>query len=351
MQHEIKPGSATQSSSPKVTEGILVTGGTGFLGSYIIKALVEKGYPVRAIRRGNKLPGWISKEILDKVEWVEGDILDVVSLEEAMEGVDTIIHSATIVSFAKKDRKHMYQVNVEGTANVVNMALEQQVKRLVHISSVAALGRTAGGGQVNEEKKWEESKVNTHYAKSKYKGELEVWRGMAEGLDAVILNPSTILGYGDWHSSSCAIFKNVYEEFKWYSPGINGFVDVEDVARAAVLLMESNITEQRYIVNGDTWPFQQLMNTMADHFGKKRPSRATTPFLIAIAWRLEKIKSFFTGKKPLLTKESARVAQSKTYFANDKILKALPGFSFTPLEESIKKACKKYLGTVNAMQR
>lgn len=351
MQHEMKPGSTTTGSSSGGNGCILVTGGTGFLGSYIIKALLEKGYTVRAIRRANKLPGWISKEILDKVEWVEGDILDVVSLEEAMKGVDTIIHSAAIVSFAKKDRKQMYQVNVEGTANVVNMALEQQVKRLVHISSVAALGRTAGGGQVNEEKKWEESKVNTHYAKSKYKGELEVWRGMAEGLDAVILNPSTILGYGDWHSSSCAIFKNVYEEFKWYSPGINGFVDVEDVAKAAVLLMESNITEQRYIVNGDTWPFQQLMNTMADHFGKKRPSRATTPFLIALAWRLEKIKSFFTGKKPLLTRESARVAQSKTYFANDKLRKALPGFSFTPLEESIKKACKKYLGTVNALQR
>lgn len=343
MQHEIKPAGATSNPFPGVTGNILVTGGTGFLGSYIIKALVEKGYTVRAIRRGNKLPGWISNEILDKVDWVEGDILDMVSLEEAMQGIDTIIHSAAIVSFAKKDRRNMYQVNVDGTANVVNMALEQQVKRLIHISSVAALGRTADGGQVDEEKKWEESKVNTHYAKSKYKGELEVWRGMAEGLDAVILNPSTILGYGDWHSSSCAIFKNVYEEFKWYSPGINGFVDVEDVAKAAVLLMESTITGQRYIINGDTWPFQQLMNTMADRFGKKRPSRATTPFLISIAWRLESIKSLFTGKKPLLTKESARVAQSKTYFANDKILKALPGFSFTPLEESIKKACKKYL--------
>ena len=126
----------------------------------------------------------------------------------------------------------MYQVNVEGTANVVNMALEKNVRRLIHISSVAALGRTTTGGSVNEEKKWEESKVNTHYAKSKYKGELEVWRGISEGLDGVILNPSTILGYGDWNNSSCAIFKNIYEEFKWYTPGINGFVDVEDVARA-----------------------------------------------------------------------------------------------------------------------
>ncbi len=329
---------------------VLVTGGTGFLGSYIIKQLVEKGYNVRAMRRSNKLPFWIATEIFDKVEWVDGDILDVVALEEAMEGIDTIIHSAAIVSFATRDRKEMYQVNVEGTANVVNMALEKNVRRLVHISSVAALGRTANGGQVNEDKKWEESKVNTHYAKSKFKAELQVWRGINEGLEAVILNPSTILGYGDWHSSSCAIFKNVYGEFRWYSPGINGFVDVEDVARAAIILMESNIAEQRFIVSGDTWSFQKLQDTIADGFDKKRPNKKTTPFLMALAWRIEKLKSLFTGKKPLLTKESARVAQSQTWFENDKILEALPGFSFTPLEETIKKSCEKYVGTINAVQ-
>ena len=329
---------------------ILITGGTGFLGSYIIKQLVEKNYAVRAIRRGNKLPTWISKEITDKVEWVEGDILDVVALQDAMESVDTVIHSAAIVSFLRKDREQMYQVNVEGTANVVNMALEKNVSRLVHISSVAALGRTAGGGHVNEEKKWEESKVNTHYAKSKFKAELHVWRGVSEGLDAVILNPSTILGFGDWHSSSCAIFKQVYEGFNWYTPGINGFVDVEDVAKAVIHCMESDISEQRFIINGDTWSFKKLQDTIADNFKKKRPGRKTTPFLLAIAWRLEKVKSLLTGKKPLLTKESARVAQSQTFFENDKILKALPGFSFTPLEETIENACKKYLGTINAVQ-
>jgi dihydroflavonol-4-reductase len=329
---------------------ILVTGGTGFLGSYIIKHLVEKGYAVRAIRRSNKLPFWIPKEVFDKVEWIEGDVLDVVSLEDAMEGVDTIIHSAAVVSFVKKDRKKMYPANVEGTANVVNIALEKNVKRLVYISSVAALGRSAGGGHVNEEKKWEESKINTHYAKSKYKAELHVWRGISEGLDAVILNPSTILGYGDWNSSSCAIFKNIHKGFKWYTSGINGFVDVEDVAKAAILIMESTISEQRFIVNGDTWPFKKLQDTIADDFGKKRPAKEATPFLMRIAWRMEALKSIFTGKKPLLTKESARVAQSKTWFENDKILKALPGFSFTPLEETIKKACEKYSGTISAMQ-
>ena len=322
---------------------ILVTGGTGFLGSYIIKQLIEKGYAVRAIRRNNKLPFWIPAGIFDTVEWIEGDVLDVVALQDAMEGVETVIHSAAVVSFTKKDRVNMYRVNVEGTANVVNMMLEKNVPRLVHISSVAALGRTAGGGHVNEEKKWEDSKVNTHYAKSKYKAELEVWRGMGEGLEAVIVNPSTILGYGDWNSSSCAIFKNVYKEFGWYSPGINGFVDVEDVARVAILLMESPVTEERFIVNGDTWPFKKLHDVMAAAFGKKHPSRPATPFLLGLAWRLEKLKSFFSGKKPLLTKESARVAMSKTWFENDKLLKALGGVSFTPMEETIGKACKKYL--------
>lgn len=324
---------------------IFVTGGTGFLGAYIIKELIEKGYLVRAIRRSASLPSFIPSEILDKVEWVEGDILDVVSLEDTMKGMDAVIHSAGMVSFTGKDRSEMYQVNVDGTANVINIALETGIKRLVHISSVAALGRTAKGGQVDEGKKWEESKVNTHYAKSKYKGELEVWRGMAEGLEAVILNPSTILGYGDWHSSSCAIFKNVYEEFKWYTPGINGFVDVEDVARITILVLESNITEERFIVNGDTWNFKQLMDSIADNFGKKKPTRQTTPILLGLAWRIEKWKSFFTGSRPLLTKESARVAISKTYFANDKILKAFPNFSFTPLELSIKRACGRYLNS------
>lgn len=331
-----------------MTKRILVTGGTGFLGSYIIQQLVEKGYAVRALRRSNKLPGWIPAATFEdtstgSVEWVEGDILDVVSLEEAMEGTDAVIHSAALVSFAKKDRKDMYQVNVEGTANVVNIALEKNVRRLVHISSVAALGRTANGGHVNEEKKWEESKVNTHYAISKFKAELHVWRGIGEGLDAVILNPSTILGYGDWHSSSCAIFRQVHDGFDWYTPGINGFVDVEDVAKAAIILLESDITEQRFIVNGDTWPFKKLQDTIAAGFGKKGPAKRTTPFLLGVAWRLEKLKSLFTGKKPLLTKESARVAQSQTWFDNDKLLKALPGFSFTPLEKTISKACDLYM--------
>lgn len=321
---------------------ILVTGGTGFIGAYIIKELVLKGYTVRAIRRSQTLPFFISPEIFNAVEWISGDVLDLSSLEDAMKGVDTVIHSAAIISFLKSERKKMYQVNVEGTANVVNIALEQNVRRFVHISSISALGRTANGDHVSEEKKWVDSKLNTHYGISKRKAEIEVWRGMAEGMNGVILNPGTVLGFGNWHSGSCAIFRNFYKEFPYYTKGVNGFVDVEDVARLTVQLMASDLTEQRFIISAENREFQWLMNTVADAFGKKRPTKEVGYLLSEIAWRIEKIKSFFTGRKPLLTKESARIARSKTFWENGKLLQALPGYSFTPLTETIKNACTNY---------
>ncbi len=329
---------------------VLVTGGTGFIGAYIIKELVEKNYSVRAIRRSNKLPFFISSDIFKKVEWVESDVLDVISLNEVMQGIDTVIHSAALISFFRKEREQMYKVNVNGTANIVNLALENNIKKLVHISSISALGRTAAGEHVTEEKKWTEGKLNTHYGISKHKAEMEVWRGIGEGLDGVIINPSTVVGFGNWHDGSCAIFKNVYKEFPWYTNGVNGFVSVEDVAKVAILLMESNISEERFIINNKNWEFRKLFNTIADGFGKKHPKWEATPFLSGIAWRMEKIKSQIKNSKPLLTKETARIGLSKTYWENDKILKALPGFSFESLEENIVKTCKKYADAVNNMQ-
>jgi len=321
---------------------VFVTGGTGFVGAYVIKELVNKGYSVRAIRRSNKLPFYIPSSILEKVDWVDGDVLDVVALGEKMKGTRAVIHSAGMVSFNPGDRNQLLKINAEGTANVVNAALENEVPRFLHVSSVAALGRTRSNSIVNETKQWSDSDLNTNYGLSKYRAELEVWRGIAEGLSAVIVNPSTVLGYGDWHSSSTAIFKNAYNGFNWYSNGINGFVDVEDLARAIVLLMESNIHGERFIVSSENWPFRKLFNTIADQFGKKHPSREATNFLSGLAWRLEKLKSLITGKPPLLTRETAKIALSKTTFDNSKLLNALPGFQFTSLEESVRKACEKY---------
>jgi dihydroflavonol-4-reductase len=326
---------------------IFVTGGTGFIGSYILKNLVEKGHAVRAIRRSNKLPFYIPAEILQKVEWIDGDILDIISLHDAMQGVDAVIHSAAIVSFSKKERQQMLTVNVEGTANVVNAAVENKIKRFLHVSSVAALGRTTKPEMVTEQKKWEENKNNTNYAISKHHAELHVWRGFAEGLEGVVINPSTVLGYGDWNRSSCAVFKNVYKGFPWYTKGINGFVGVEDVAEAAVRLVLSDITQKKFIVNADNWSFQQLFNTIADGFHKKHPHKEAGKIMGAMAWRWEALKQAATGKKALLTKETARVAHSKTSFDNAALLKALPDFQFTPLQAVIDDACKKYMQALN----
>ena len=322
---------------------IFVTGGTGFLGAYIIRQLVAQGYQVRALRRGNQIPFFIPANVFSTVEWVAGDILDTAVLEDAMEGIDAVIHSAAKVSFVSTDHRQMLKINIEGTANIVNAALVKRVPRLVHVSSVAAFGRTMNGETVTENKQWEDSKINTTYAISKYNAEMEVWRGIGEGLNAVIVNPSTILGYGNWNNSSCAIFKTAYDEFPWYSNGVNGFVDVEDVARAVVLLMETDITNQRFILNGDNWSFRQVFTAMANAFGKKPPFREATPALASLAWRLEKVKSFFSGQPSLLTKESARVARTSTYFDNKKIGTAIPGFRFTPLDECVKNACNLYL--------
>jgi dihydroflavonol-4-reductase len=324
------------------TGKVLVTGGTSFLGAYILKNLIEKGFTVRATRRSPALPFFIPSGILEKVEWVDADVLDVVSLEDALDGVWAVIHAAAIVSFDRKDRDKMYQVNVEGTANVVNCAVESGVKRLIHVSSVAALGRTSRKEMVTEEKKWEDNSSNTHYAISKHHAEMHVYRGFAEGLEGVVINPSTILGYGNWHQSSCAIFKNAYKGFNWYTKGINGFVGVEDVAEATVQLLESDISQERYILNAENWPFQKLFNTIADNFGKPRPAREATKAMGELAWRMESMKAMLTGSKPLLTRETAKVAQSQTSFDNSALCAALPGFSFTPLETVIANSCEKY---------
>ncbi|MFM8592386.1 MAG: SDR family NAD(P)-dependent oxidoreductase [Sphingomonadales bacterium] len=327
---------------------ILVTGASGFLGSYLVVALLQQGYQVRALVRNQKRPGWIDPAILDKAEWVLGDILDSISLEEAMEGVDAVIHSAAMVSFVPKDSQQLYQVNVEGTNNVVNAAIEKKIGRLIHISSVAALGRVAGGGWVDEKATWKEGPLHTHYARSKFQAELHAWRGYAEGLDTVIVNPSTILGYGNWEQSSCALFKQFYDGFRWYTGGLNGFVDVQDVARACVLLLEKASGGQRYIINGDTWTFQQLQYCIADGFGRKRPSMKASGLLLAIAWRIEAIRAFLTGARPLLTRESARVAISATRFDNRKLLNDFPEFTYTPLAQTIREACTRYEQNSNA---
>ncbi len=329
---------------------IFVTGGTGFIGSYVLKELLTHGYAVRAIRRSAELPFYLPAALLQQVEWVSGDILDVSALAEQMEGAEAVIHCAAKVSFNKKDRHAIFKNNIEGTANVVNAAIEQGISRFLYVSSVAALGHGQPGESINEKHAWVRDRFETNYSVSKYYAEMEVWRGMAEGLSPVIVNPSTVLGFGDWTKSSIRIFKSVYDGFPWYTRGKTGFVDVEDVARAVVQLLPTDICNERFILSADNWTYQQLFNCIADGFSVRRPYREATPFLAGIAWRMEGIKASFSGQEPLLTKETAAGAQNKIQYENGKIRQALGGFEFSSLEKTIQRACDAYLKHFSAKE-
>jgi nucleoside-diphosphate-sugar epimerase len=320
---------------------ILVTGGTGFLGSHLIRALVAAGKPVRALYRQQPSPRL--QDIADKIEWVQGDILDIFTLEDALVGVTQVYHCAAIVSFQAADKDRLLKINVEGTANVVNMSLDAGVKKLLYVSSVAAIGRARENAAVNEECEWQDSKNNSRYSISKFQGEMEVWRGIAEGLDAVIVNPSIILGAGFWDDGSGALLKNAWKEFPYYTGGVNGFVDVHDVVLAMIQLMDSDIHAERFILSADNWGYQRLFTTMAHALGKKPPHIAAKPWMAEVVWRLEKVKGMMTGKHPLVTKETARTAQLKVNYENTKVLNALPGFQFRPLEDTIKQIAAAFL--------
>lgn len=319
---------------------ILVTGGTGFLGSHLLRKLVSAGEPVRALYR-KQIPGQLN-DIKDRIEWVNGDVLDVCVLEDVMEGVDKVYHCAAVVSFHPSTQAQMMKVNVEGTANVVNMALDAGVKKLVHVSSVAAIGRAKADGVIDESCEWQESRNNSKYAVSKYQAEMEVWRGIAEGLPAAIVNPSIILGSGYWNDGSGMLVKNAWKEFPYYTQGINGFTDVNDVAEVMIRLMESDIQAQRFIVSADNWKYHDLFTEMAVQLDKRPPHIAVKPWMAAVLWRVEAVRSKITGKKALVTKETAHTAQLKVYYNSNKLLKALPGFEFTPLKETIREMCGKY---------
>lgn len=317
---------------------VFVTGATGLLGSYLVKELVARGKTIRAIYRSN-IPEqpWSSR-----IEWIKGDILDPVILEEAMNGVEQVYHCAGKVSFNPGRKKELYKVNVEGTANVVNAALTVKVKKLLHVSSVSALGRKIEGVPVTESIKWSEENNNSQYGKSKHLAEMEVWRGIAEGLKAVIINPVMILGVGDWNEGSAALFKNAWNEFPWYTEGVSGFVDAEDVAKAMIALMESDITAERFIVSAENWPFKKMFSAMATSFGKKPPHKKVNPWMASVLWRMEKFRSWISGADPLLTKETADTGQRKVYFDNSKLMNALPGFIFKPLQQTIEEYCLEY---------
>lgn len=318
---------------------IFVTGGTGLLGSYLLRDLVRRGKKVSALYRSTIPTGDFAKS----VSWIKGDILDIVLLEEVMAQMEEVYHCAAIVSFNPARKYEMLKINAEGTANVVNAALRTGIRKLVHVGSVSALGRNKEGSLVSENDKWnEEDKNNSNYGRSKYFAELEVWRGVSEGLNAVVVNPSTILGAGNWNDGSSALFKKVWEEFAWYTNGSGGFVDVEDVAKVMIQLMESDIKGEKFIVSAENLPFKSVFTQMANAFGKKPPHKKAPGAVITMLCLLEKWRSVFTKKEPLITRETANTAQRKTAYDNSKLLQHLPDFTYKPFNQTITEYCAAY---------
>lgn len=325
-----------------------VTGGTGLLGSYLIRALLKENKEVRALYR-NHYPQLLTTEEISRVEWIKGDILDITSLQDAITGVKNVYHCAGMVSFNPARVEEMMKINVEGTANVVNVSLASGVKKLVHVSSVSALGRKTNHSTINELVKWDEVANLSAYGNSKYLAEMEVWRGMSEGLDAVIVNPTIILGVGDWNKGSSAMFKNAFKEFPWFSDGVSGFVDANDVAQIMIRLMENGINSERYILSAENRSYKDIFTKMALAFGKNPPHKKATLFVSGIVWRWEKLKSFFSKADPLLTRETAETAQMHVSYDNSKILKSLPGFQFRSIDASIAAFSREYLVKMNGL--
>ena len=315
---------------------ILITGATGFLGAELTQQLTSQGLRVRALKRETgKIPDLLKGN--NNIEWFETDINDLATLEEAFEGVKQVYHCAAVVSFNPKDKARMIHVNIEGTSNVVNLCVEYAA-RLVHVSSVAALGEPKKGAEITEDDYWEYSPHVHTYAISKYESEMEVWRGISEGLDAVIVNPSVIIGANAGHQGSGALFKLVQDGLSFYTNGSTGLVDVSDVAKSMILLMNSEQQAERFTISAANLSYKELFTTIARGFGMKAPTREAKPWMLGIAWRAASVASLFTGRSFGLTSDTAKSSTSSSYYSNSKIKNTI-GIAFKPLEQSISEVC------------
>ncbi len=328
---------------------IFVTGGTGLVGMHLLFELTNAGKKVKALKRKTSNLQQVLKtfsyysgkpqELFDQIEWIDGDILDYFSLEKTLTGVTEIYHCAAIVSFQPGERERMITNNVEGTANLVNAAIENKVKKICHISSIAALGRLQNGDLVTEETNWVPSKKVSGYSESKFYSEAEIWRGIEEGLDAVIVNPSVILGPANWETGSAKLFKTIWDGMPFYTRGVTGFVDVKDVVKAMTQLMQpenfENCKNQRYLLNADNISFREFFSQIADVLEKPRPKYFTSNKMLGFVWRAATLWGWVTRKPSMITRESVSNSNDINKFDGSKIEKTLD-FQYTPVSESVK---------------
>lgn len=324
---------------------VLVTGGTGFLGSYILRALIDQGYSdIVGIHRTESSFDLV-EDIKPQISWIESDLFNLPALDGLIKDVDVIIHSAALVSLQKKDRNRLLQTNVHGTAQLVDLAIAHDVSRFVYVSSVAALGPERKDGFISEQSGWNGKPAYSNYAVSKYMAELEVFRGHAEGLSTAIINPSYIMGAGIWDAGPTSLCKQIYEGLSFYPKGTNGMVDVRDVAQMAVQLSKSrDIDGERIICSNENISHHDLFRRIAQGLNKKSPAFRMGPLIEFAALAFNQFQLIFSKGNELLTRESLRIASMDLAYDNSYSRNAL-NFKYRSLEETVEETCKSFLST------
>lgn len=317
------------------------------LGSYICKALHQRGFPFKALVRKSSDLVLLHNIPLESI--ISADMDDILEMEVILKDVDTVIHCAGLVSFNKKDKNELYKVNVEVTRNLVNVCLAAKIKKFIHISSIAALGRNKKNLLVGENTKWESSKLNTEYAKSKYLGELEVWRAACEGLCVNILNPSIILAPYHWDRSSARLVKFVKRRFPFYPYGNINYVDLRDVCDTVLTLYKSNIKDERFILNAGSVTYKEFFEKVAQRFEIMPPKIQLNRALAWLGWGMDNLKSCFTGKPPFVTKESIKLSFSKSRYDNGKSYTVLCN-GYRSLDDTLDWVCKEKLKTKTSLE-
>lgn len=317
---------------------ILVTGATGFLGSELVNQLLLRGEKVRAIKRDtSRIPPLLQDK--NEIEWFTADISDYFALSEAMEGIKKVYHCAALISFNSEDRKKMLKVNVEGTTSLLNVSMEKKIQRFLHVSSIAAIGESKKEKLITEKDHWEFGTGQSAYSVSKYKSEMEVFRAAAEGLNTVIVNPSIIIGKNAGKLGSGQLFESIRRGLNYYPGGSSGYVDVEDVAKSMILLMESDISGERFIINSENLTYKDFFKEIAEKFNRKPPSIAIKFWMLYLVYLASPIISFFTGKKIGLNRDTISSAFKKQNYSNEKIKKTL-NLQFKPVADSVSEICQ-----------
>ena len=324
---------------------ILVTGGTGLVGAHLLFHLLNENQPIRAIYRNEKkfdtvkhIFGYYTNNadtLFDTIEWVKADLNNIPQLTEAFKDVTHVYHCAAFVSFEPDKFNLLQKTNIKGTANIVNFCIDHKVEKLCYVSSIAALGASLNNKAITEDTEWNKEIDNSVYAITKYGAELEVWRGTQEGLDAVIVNPGVIIGPGIWRYGSGSLIKMIYNGLKYYTIGSTGYVDVNDVVKAMIQLVKSDVKNERYILVSENLSFKDFFTKTANYLGVKPPQKEAKPWLLNIAWRLDWLKHKLTKKRRVLSKQTANSAVTTTIYSNNKIKDAI-GFEFLPMDKSIK---------------